>query len=286
MFTRITNTCLTLLRSRNATTNYCVLLWMEENLQQLVKSNEFIVSLSENSHLFSAFNTGAVHSIRLRLKCLTRVITDSNVQQVTANISAFLKTDSISHHASNLCIHFLSHELLEAYPGVAKEALSDFLTAGTFATDRSILLSLLTFTHYEEVKVDDLFSRLIGLWKELNELELTTLLTLCGHHAHKSSKYWTYMADICDFIASNAKISQKVQSSATTTIRCGLLAALVKCFQFQPVEYKDLLIQTLSSCGGSSDGGSSGGGGSGGSSVILQEQVRCCHQKLRQLQVI
>lgn len=276
MSTRIVNTCLTLLRSRDTTTHYCVLIWMEENLQLLVKSSEFVTSLSENSHLLSTFNPEALCNIRLQLKCLTPVITDTNVQQVTANISGFLKTGGISHHASNLCIHFLSHDLLGVYPDAAKELLLDIMEVGTSATDLSLLSSLLTFTQYEEVKVESLFSRLIVLWREMKELELVTLLTLCGCHAHKSSDYLTHMSDMCDFVTSSTSRSQKVKSLVTTVIRCALLAALVKCFKHQPVEYKNLLIQALSSCEETH----------AGSSVILQEQVIWCHKKLRQLQAV
>lgn len=270
MYSRVANTCLILLRSKDPLTNYCILLWMEENLPLLVTLKEFLVALSENSYLLSTLQSDHPCTIKLRLTCLTHVITDNNIQQIADNISAYLCRADISRHVADICVHFLSHDLLRLYSDTATNLLLDLMVSGSSATARSLLSVLLTFTNYDEDKVEILFSRLISTWRDMTEMELVTLLTLSTYHAYKSANYLTHMSDICEY--TDGSISRSHKSQISTAVRCALLTALVECFKQQPVEYKDLLLQSLCHCGS-------------GSEVVLQEHISWCHQQLRQLKV-
>lgn len=269
MFTRLANVCLVLLRSPSPLTNYSLLMWLDENLSPLRANKHFLLTLSENVHLLTNFPSDQTYTTKLRLTCLKPLLNDNNIQHVTDSIRAYLLQPTPNMGTTRHLVHFLTRDLLDAYPDSARLLLDELLASCGDVTSRCLLSVLLTFAQYGEESVEALFSRVIGGWREVGEREMLVLLDLCSFHAYKKVEYLAHISDICLY-ATGAGVTAK--SAVTTAVRCALISALVTCFKHEPVEYAPLLKQVI-------------GHGSfrGSGSIILQKQVEWCALRIRQI---
>lgn len=258
LYTTIIKSCLPYMRS-DATTCYCMLLWLQENMESLSRSEEVTHILLENYHLFLYKGADPSYLLSIKLELLKLFVNDKNITEIVENVRSAFQLPRIEKQTAEHLLQFVS-DINMKFPDKCLSVVQELLSSQF----ESVVITLLKYLHhfmdYDDSKLEEYTLRMLRMWRQLTEIELLALLNLCIHFAFKQSGSLEYMQQILTHVTS--------KSCNSLSVKCLLGKALVTCYKNESAEYSSLLKLYLAKFHQSDN-------------VVLNEQVKWCIAELK-----